>query len=437
MKRVASFIYGVTAHLSFLAIYAWLAGFVGNLLVSHSIDAPSSQTVRLAVVIDLGLIALFGLQHSIMARPTFKQHWTKIVPQAIERSTYVFASCAVILLLIWRWRALNPVIWDVQNPVGRALLYGLFATGWVMVPAVSLLINHFDLFGTRQVWLYLRGRVYTSLPFRTPSVYTRVRHPLYVGWVTAFWATPTMTAGHLLFAAAMTAYIFIAIFFEERNLIAHFGRRYEEYRRQVPMFLPWRSPAIAKTSRRVLYIKPNDWTWWAWTITTALLIAGLLGYSLGFVGAMVLTAGQGLILLVRDRSLSSSAVQMRGAYLALLMICYLPSMRWLYWLPTVGTFALIVFGYCLLARVLSLLPWNSDEAYTLDRLRRTFFSAPDLGRVKSDPADLTCAGGLCTIEAQIAPKAVQIRKECPFGATATQGVSRDFHFPGYEILKRL
>lgn len=238
MQRMAFFIYGVTGHLFFLATYAWLAAFVGGLMVPRSIDSPASDSVALALAIDLGLIALFGLQHSIMARPAFKRVWTRIVPQPIERSTYVFASCAVTILLIWEWRAVDFVIWDVQNPVGRWLLYGLFAGGWVMVPTVTMMLQHFDLFGTRQVWLYLRGREYTSLPFRTPMLYSHMRHPLYVGWAIAFWATPTMTAGHLLFAAGMTGYMLLAVVFEERDLIAYFGRQYEEYRNRVPMFVP-------------------------------------------------------------------------------------------------------------------------------------------------------------------------------------------------------
>jgi protein-S-isoprenylcysteine O-methyltransferase Ste14 len=244
MKRISFFVYGVLAHLLFLATYAWLAAFVGGFLVAHTIDSGSGSSAGLAVTIDLALILAFGLQHSVMARPAFKSVWTRIVPQPIERSTYVYASCVMTALLVWQWRAVDWVVWDVKPVAGRWLLYGLFAAGWFMVPAVSLLINHFDLFGTRQVWLHLRGRDYTALPFRTPSLYARMRHPLYVGWLIAFWATPTMTAGHLLFAAAMTAYILVAIRFEERNLIAYFGRRYEEYRRQVPMLLPRRRAAM-------------------------------------------------------------------------------------------------------------------------------------------------------------------------------------------------
>ncbi|MGE5138577.1 MAG: methanethiol S-methyltransferase [Rudaea sp.] len=251
MKRMTFFAYGVTGYLLFLATYAWLVAFIGDLLVPRSIDSPATGSVPLKVAIDLGLIALFGLQHSIMARPAFKQVWTRIVPQPIERSTYVFASCAVTMLLMWQWRAVDLVVWDVRQPAGRWLLYGLFAAGVLMVPAVSLMIHHFDLFGTRQVWLYLRGREYTPLPFRTPMLYSRIRHPLYVGWATAFWATPTMTAGHLLLAAGMTAYMLLAVVFEERDLIAHFGRQYEEYRRRVPMFVPWRGAARPADGERL------------------------------------------------------------------------------------------------------------------------------------------------------------------------------------------
>lgn len=239
MKRLSFFIYGVTGHLLFLATYVWLAGFVGNLIVPNSMDSAGADSIPLAIAIDLGLITLFGLQHSIMARPWFKRVWTRVIPEPIERSTYVFASCAVTILLMWQWRAIDLMVWDVELPIVRGLLCGLFAIGWLMVPLVSLMIHHFDLFGTRQVWLYLRGREYTSLPFRTPMLYGKIRHPLYVGWMIAFWATPTMTVGHLLFAAAMTGYMLLAVVFEERDLVNHFGAQYEEYRRKIPMFVPW------------------------------------------------------------------------------------------------------------------------------------------------------------------------------------------------------
>lgn len=238
MKRTIFFLYGVTGHLLFLGIYVWLACFVGNIVVPQAIDFPITDPAPLAIIIDLGLIALFGLQHSVMARPAFKRVWTRIVPQPIERSTYVYASCAVTALLIWQWRPVGAIVWDVQDWFGRGVLHGLFAAGWLMVPLVTLMISHFDLFGTRQVWLYFRGREYKALPFRTPMLYSQMRHPLYVGWAIAFWATPTMTVGHLLFAAGMTGYMLLAVVFEERDLVAYFGRQYIEYQRRVPRFLP-------------------------------------------------------------------------------------------------------------------------------------------------------------------------------------------------------
>lgn len=237
MQRWAFFLYGVFCHLLFLVNFAWMAGFVGNFAVPKSIDSPPAEGFA-AVGVDLLLIGLFALQHSIMARPWFKQMWTRLVPQPIERSTYVLVSCVVTFFLMWQWQGLDAVIWDVQHPVGRGILWGLFAAGWLMIPAVSLMINHFDLFGTRQVWLYLRGRSYTSLPFRTPMLYKHVRHPLYVGWTMAFWVTPTMSLGHLLFAGTMTVYMGIASLFEERDLIGHYGDIYRAYRQRVPMFVP-------------------------------------------------------------------------------------------------------------------------------------------------------------------------------------------------------
>ncbi|MEX2318055.1 MAG: methanethiol S-methyltransferase [Pirellulales bacterium] len=238
MRRWLFFAYGVACHLLFLGTFAWMACFVGNLFVSKSIDTVVAGSTRQAVVIDLLLLGMFGVQHSVMARPAFKRVWTRIVPQPIERSTYVLVSCAAVFLLIWQWRGIDTVVWDVQQPLFRGLLWGLFVAGWLLVPLVSLMINHFDLFGTRQVWLYLRGREYESLPFGVPLLYNRVRHPLYIGWGIAFWATPTMTVGHLLFAGVLSAYMGLAASIEERDLVAHFGKQYEDYRRRVPMFIP-------------------------------------------------------------------------------------------------------------------------------------------------------------------------------------------------------
>jgi methanethiol S-methyltransferase len=242
MKRWLFFGYGLGCHLLFLATYAYMSGFVGNLLVPKSIDRPAGGPLGWAIAINVSLLALFGLQHSVMARPAFKRVWTRIVPEPIERSTYVLLSCVVLAIVMWQWRGMDAIVWDARLPVVRGLLWTLFAAGWLMVPAVTLLINHFDLFGLRQVWLHLRGRQYESLPFREPSLYKRMRHPLYVGWTIAFWATPTMTSGHLLFAAVLTGYMALAARVEERDLVTHFGEAYVDYRRRVPMFVPrWRT----------------------------------------------------------------------------------------------------------------------------------------------------------------------------------------------------
>lgn len=238
MRRAAYFVYGVGGHLLFLATYAYMAAFVGNFLVPKSIDSARTGPIGAAILIDTLLIALFGVQHSVMARPGFKRVWTRIVPKPIERSTYVYLSCFLMILLMWQWRPIGVVIWDVQNPVGRALLWGLFAFGWLMVPAVSLMINHFDLFGSRQVWMYFRGRSYTHLPFRTRMIYKHIRHPLYVGWLMTFWFTPHMTAGHLVFAIGASAYIFVAIAFEERDLLRYLGEEYRRYRETTPLMIP-------------------------------------------------------------------------------------------------------------------------------------------------------------------------------------------------------
>jgi methanethiol S-methyltransferase len=243
MKRWLYFAYGMTCHLLFLATFAWMACFVGNFIVPKTIDTPTAASTSSAIVVNVLLLTLFALQHSVMARPAFKRLWTRIIPKPIERSTYVLVSNAVTILLMWQWQGIDDVVWNAQHPMLRGSLWGLFAIGWLLVPLASLLINHFDLFGTRQVWLYLRGREYESLPFRTPSLYQHMRHPLYVGWAIAFWATPTMTWGHLLFAGMLTGYMGVAALLEERDLIAYFGRQYEEYRRRVPMFIPWSKTA--------------------------------------------------------------------------------------------------------------------------------------------------------------------------------------------------
>jgi len=238
MKRIAAFAYGIICYAIFFGTFLYAIGFVGNLFVPKSIDSTPAGPLGQALLINALLLGIFAVQHSVMARPAFKRWWTRFVPKPVERSTYVlFSSLALIALFVF-WQPIGGVIWDVQDPVGQAVLYGLFAFGWGLVLVATFLINHFDLFGLRQVWLHLRGKEYRPLNFGTPGLYKIVRHPLYVGWFFAFWATPTMTAAHLFFALLTTAYILIAIRFEERDLVAEHGARYSEYRKQVPMLVP-------------------------------------------------------------------------------------------------------------------------------------------------------------------------------------------------------
>jgi protein-S-isoprenylcysteine O-methyltransferase Ste14 len=237
MSRIIAFTYGVVSYAVFFGTFLYAAGFVGNLMVPKTLDGVPTGALGASVAIDLGLLALFAVQHSVMARPAFKRWWTRIVPTAVERSTYVLASSVALLLLFWQWRPLGGVVWDVDAPIGRAVLHAGFVFGWLLVLATTFLINHFDLFGLRQVWLHLRGRPYTPLHFTMPGPYKLVRHPLYVGWLFAFWSTPTMTATHLLFAVATTAYILIAIRFEERDLLA-VHPEYARYQERVPMLVP-------------------------------------------------------------------------------------------------------------------------------------------------------------------------------------------------------
>ncbi len=236
--RIGALLYGLFAYAVFFVTFLYAYGWVGNLVVPRSIDSAPALPFWQALAMNVGLLALFSVQHSVMARPTFKRWWTRFVPACIERSTYVLLSSVCLILLFILWSPMGGVIWDVQHPVARTALYALFTCGWALVFVSTLQINHFDLFGLRQVWLYFRGRDYTTVRFRTPMLYRRVRHPLYVGWIVAFWATPTMTVAHLLFASLTLAYILVAIRLEERNLADEHGESYRNYRRSVPMLIP-------------------------------------------------------------------------------------------------------------------------------------------------------------------------------------------------------
>ena len=242
MSRLLALLYGVVAYAVFLLTFLYAIGFVSGLGVPRTIDDGLSDTPAVALVIDLLLLGLFAVQHSGMARPAFKRWWAGYVPAPIERSTYVLASSVALILLFWQWRTLPLVIWQVDNPPARWALYALAAIGWLLMLTGTFVINHFDLFGLRQVWSYARRRgPERDAPFVTRAYYRIVRHPLMLGFLIAFWSTPDMTAGHLLFALMTTGYILLAVrFLEERDLIAQYGDTYRRYQRDVPMLLPWR-----------------------------------------------------------------------------------------------------------------------------------------------------------------------------------------------------
>jgi methanethiol S-methyltransferase len=237
-KRLLFFVYGTVAYLIFLATFLYAVAFVGGFIVPTRLDGPSQGPLTSALVVDALLLTVFAVQHSVMARKWFKERWTQVIPWAIERSTYVLCASGALLLLFWQWRPIGIQIWTIQNESLRLTLWVLCAAGWGTVLVMTFLINHFDLFGLRQVWLPLIGKPYTPVSFRTPLPYRIIRHPLYFGFLLAFWMTPHMTLAHLVFALATTAYIVLAIQFEERDLLAEHGPSYAEYRRKVPMLLP-------------------------------------------------------------------------------------------------------------------------------------------------------------------------------------------------------
>jgi len=236
--RILFFAYGCAAYTLFLVTFLYAIAFVGGIAVPVILDGPLTMPFMTALLIDAGLLAVFAVQHSVMARPWFKKMWTQIVPWSIERSTYVLCASLALDLLFWQWRPLGGTVWSIETPWMRAAIWALFAYGWLQVLVITFYIDHFDLFGLRQVWLHLRGRQYSRVPFAKPMPYRLVRHPLYLGFVLAFWAAPTMSVTRLVFAAATTAYILIAIQFEENDLAHEHGAAYEAYRRETPMLIP-------------------------------------------------------------------------------------------------------------------------------------------------------------------------------------------------------
>ena len=250
LKRSLILIYGIACYAVFFATFLYALGFVGNFGVPRAIDGEPRVDLVTALLVDLAVLGLFAVQHSVMARPVFKRWFTRFVPESAERSTYVLFSSLALILLFALWQPLGGTVWVITDPSWRVVAYAAFGFGWTLVLVSTFLINHFDLFGLRQVWLQWVGKPYTHLAFGTPGPYRLIRHPLYLGWFFAFWATPVMTATHLLFALMTTAYILIAIQLEERDLVTALGDDYRRYRERVPMIIPGLKLARRRQSQR-------------------------------------------------------------------------------------------------------------------------------------------------------------------------------------------
>ena len=251
LKRLVVFAYGLVSYIAFFLTFVYAVGFIGNFYVPKSMDSPAQISFWPALAIDALLLLVFAVQHSVMARPAFKEVLTRFIPEAAERSTYVLCSSLLLMALFVFWQPVGGIVWNFTNPAVRNVINAVFGLGFGLVFVATLLINHFDLFGLRQVALYLARKPYTYLEFRTPLFYRYVRHPLYVGWLISFWATPTMTGAHLLFAVLTSAYILTAIRWEERDLVIIHGSKYRDYQSQVPKLIPSMAPYRVSNERSV------------------------------------------------------------------------------------------------------------------------------------------------------------------------------------------